>query len=134
MTASPSIYRRLVVFCTLMLALVSATSAQQTSTKRPLTHNDYDSWKSIQSQKLSRDGKFLAYALTPEDGDAELVVHNLATGTEWRSGIGTRAAQTATDDETGVAAAPAAGAQAPQIFFTHDARFVAFKINPSKAD
>jgi dipeptidyl aminopeptidase/acylaminoacyl peptidase len=124
----------LVVFCTLILALVSVTSAQQTATKRPLTHNDYDSWKSIQSQKLSREGKFLAYALTPEDGDAELVVHNLATGTEWRSGIGTRAAQTATADETGVAAAPAAGAQAPQIFFTHDARFVAFKIDPSKAD
>src|SRR5215831_5015623 len=117
------IRRQVGVFCILIVALVSVTTAQQNATKRSLTHNDYDSWKSIQSPKLSRDGKFLAYALTPQDGDGELVVRNLVTGAEWRSGIGTRVTQAATDDETGVATAPA-GAQGPEIFFTHDARFV----------
>src|SRR5215831_670356 len=107
------IRRQVGVFCILIVALVSVTSAQQDATKRSLTHNDYDSWKSMQSPKLSRDGKFLAYALTPQDGDAELVVRNIATGAEWREGIGTRQAQTNTDDETGVATAPA-GAQGPE--------------------
>src|SRR5207244_248390 len=69
-------YRRKIqmVICVLLIALVSVASAQErtTATKRALTHNDYDSWKSIQSQKLSRDGKFLVYALTPQDGDGEL--------------------------------------------------------------
>ncbi|HKC84734.1 MAG TPA: hypothetical protein VKG02_02095, partial [Blastocatellia bacterium] len=43
-----------------------ATKAQQSSSiqaggrataKRPLTHQDYDAWRSIQGQTISRDGK-----------------------------------------------------------------------------
>src|SRR5580704_5228501 len=56
--------------------------------KRPLSHKDYDSWRHIQDQRLSDDGKFLAYALFPQEGDGELVVLNLATGKEWRQPIG----------------------------------------------
>ena len=47
---------------------------------RPITHDAYDGWKSIQGVTLSRDGAWLAYALTPQDGDGELVVRHLATG------------------------------------------------------
>src|SRR5215472_17637347 len=122
------------VFFVLIVALVSVTSAQQSATKRSLTHNDYDSWKSIQAPRLSRDGKFLAYALTPQDGDGELVVRNLASGVEWRHAIGTRPAQTNTDDETGAAIPQTAEVQAPLIFFTADAKFVVFQIRPAKAD
>ncbi len=51
---------------------------------RPITHDAYDSWKSIQGVTLSRDGAWLAYTLAPQDGDGELVVRNLATGKESR--------------------------------------------------
>src|SRR2546426_6035132 len=53
--------------------------AQQatTATKRPLTHQDYDSWRSIQAPQISRDGRFVAYAFMPEDGDGEVVVRNV---------------------------------------------------------
>src|SRR5260370_25902867 len=64
-------------------------SAGQTSThKKPVTHDVYDSWKSIQGTKLSRDGVWLAYALTPQDGDGELVVRNLKTNAEIRAARG----------------------------------------------
>ena len=44
--------------------------------------------------KLSADGTWLAYALTPQDGDGELVVRNLKTNAEIRariSGLGSSA-------------------------------------------
>jgi hypothetical protein len=57
---------------------------QQTPTKRPLRHQDYDSWRSIQAPQISRDGKFVAYAFMAQDGDSEIVARNVATGAEWR--------------------------------------------------
>ncbi len=69
---------------TLTLLLVCPLVAQ----KRPLTHNDYDSWRHIQNQQLSNDGHYLAYALFPQQGDGELIVRDLVTGKELRQPIG----------------------------------------------
>jgi dienelactone hydrolase len=59
--------------------------AQPAPHKKPITHDVYDGWKSIQGTKLSRDGVWLAYALVPQDGDGELVVRNLKTDVEYRA-------------------------------------------------
>ncbi len=56
--------------------------------KRPLTPDDYDSWRHIQNQALSNDGHYLAYALFPQQGDGELVLRDLKTGKEIRQPIG----------------------------------------------
>src|SRR6516162_3729559 len=87
-------------------------SAQSVPLKRPITHADYDSWRSIQGQQLSRDGKFLAYTLVPQEGDGEQVVRNLNTGVEWRYNVGSRSAPS---DRPPAAAAPTrrGGATAP---------------------
>ncbi len=100
--------------------------------KRPLTHRDYDSWRSIQGPTLSRDGKFLAYALVPQDGDGEFVVRNLATGTEWRSPRGSR-----TEPATAPGGRPNRegrfGGAGSRTAFTADGRAVLFTIAPTKA-
>ena len=44
MNLKRSVNRRLISFFVLMLALATVTAAQ---TKRSITHNDYDSWKSM---------------------------------------------------------------------------------------
>ena len=94
-------FRQLLLVSCIIAALLSGRAvAQQTAKKRPITHNDYDSWRTIQSPQLSRDGKYVAYSLTPEDGDGEVVVRNLTTGVEWRYGVGARQTQT-TDEEEG---------------------------------
>jgi len=109
---------------------------QQPSVKRPLTHLDYDSWLSIQSPQLSPDGKFIAYALIPLDGDGEMIVRNLVTGVEWRYSRGWRPPLPMPDSGDPAAA---------QFFvdqrirltrstFTADNRFVIFTIEPNKAD
>ena len=99
----------LLVSCILVLALSDRAVAQQTAKKRQIAHSDYDSWRTIQSPQLSRDGKYVAYSLTPEDGDGEIVVRNLTTGVEWRYGVGARQTQTADEEEGG------AGAGAPPL-------------------
>jgi hypothetical protein len=50
----------------------------------PLDYKAYDGWSAIRTPKLSDDGKQLAYALTPEDGDPTLVVRDIDAGTERR--------------------------------------------------
>jgi dipeptidyl aminopeptidase/acylaminoacyl peptidase len=131
----------LLIVCALGLTFANygpATKAQQTrgqaTAKRPLTHQDYDGWRSIQGQTISRDGKFIAYALIPQDGDGEVVIRNLATGVEWRHGRGWRPpAPPPGGDETGEPAALAAG-RTSRVSFTADTRFAAFTIEPNKDD
>jgi dipeptidyl aminopeptidase/acylaminoacyl peptidase len=70
------------------IALALVLVCPLAAAKRPLTHADYDGWRHIQNQQLSNDGHFLAYAVFPEEGDGELVVRNLITGTEIRQPVG----------------------------------------------
>ena len=60
--------------------LVNAPLAASAQQKMPLDHDAYAIWNRIQDEELSRDGNWLAYRLVPGDGDATLVVENLADG------------------------------------------------------
>jgi len=120
-----------------------AAKAQQSSSiqaggraaaKHPLTHQDYDGWRSIQGQTISRDGKFIAYALIPQDGDGEIVVRNLATGVEWRYGRGWRPPTPAPDGDETPGPALAQAGRASRVHFTADSRLAAFTIEPNKDD
>jgi len=69
-----------------LLCLVVPSHAQTAAAqKKVVTHDVYDSWKSIQGTKISPDGVWVAYALTPQEGDGELVVRNLKTNAEIRA-------------------------------------------------
>jgi dipeptidyl aminopeptidase/acylaminoacyl peptidase len=127
-----AVWKKLTVLCSLAL-LVSTAFAQQAAKKRPLTHNDYDSWRAIQGQSLSRDGKFVAYALVPQDGDGEVVVRNLATGAEWRA---PRGAAPVNPPQRSPEAEPALGPPpfAGRPVFTADSRFLVFQIQPTRAE
>src|SRR6185503_14543208 len=123
--------RKIIVLHLLAVLAVASAVAQQPGSKRPLTHSDYDNWRAIQGPALSRDGKFVAYALVPEDGDGEIVVRNLATGAEWRHIRGAQPTRQA--DPTGeLPAGPPVFVGRPS--FTADGRFVVFSILPTKAE
>lgn len=111
-------------------------ATRQAAAKRALTHQDYDSWRSIQSPQLSRDGKFLAYAAIPQDGDGEIIVRNLTTGAEWRHPRGWRPPTPPPDTADPAAAqnAFAALGRAARPFLTADSKYVVFTIEPAKAD
>ena len=125
--------------CLIYPALSSAqqgAAKQQAVAKRALTHADYDAWRGIQGQSLSRDGKFLAYAAVPQDGDAEIIVRNLASGAEFRHGKGWRPPTPPPDNpEAGPGPGAGFGALAgARVRFTADSKFAIFTIEPNKAD
>jgi dipeptidyl aminopeptidase/acylaminoacyl peptidase len=113
-----------------LLAALLLPSAMAQSGKRPLTHKDYDAWRSIVSQRLSFDGKYVAYGLFPQEGDGEIVIRELAGGREIRQPAGARPAP----------AAPTPGEETPaeprgiSIAFSADSRTVVFSTFPAKAD
>jgi len=123
--------------CVIALLATSLAHAygQETSSKRALAHRDYDSWHSIQSPQISRDGKFIAYAFMAQDGDSEVVVRNLASGNEWRAPRGYRPPVPPPDDPAAnVAEILAAQGRLVRPAITADSRFVVFSIEPAKAD
>src|SRR5262245_33346267 len=141
---TPTVWQRSAsLLCTLALlasvvgfspVAVVQSLAQQT-TKRPLTHQDYDSWRSIQAPQISRDGKFVAYAYQPQEGDGEVVVRNLGSGAEWRANRGYRPPAVPPDDPgANVAEFQANQARLVRPVFTADSHFLVFNIEPAKAD
>ncbi|HKS10294.1 MAG TPA: prolyl oligopeptidase family serine peptidase [Pyrinomonadaceae bacterium] len=113
----------------------AARPAQTPATKRALTHQDYDSWRSILAQQVSRDGKFVAYAYVPQDGDGEIVVRNLATGVDWRAPRGYRPPAPPPDDPgTNIAEFQAELARLLRPVFTADSKFLVFSTEPTKAE
>ena len=136
--------RSVALFCAIALSATMLSSiprhvaAQQpspASAKRPITHQDYDSWRSILATQVSRDGKFVAYAYVPQDGDGEIVVRNIATGVDWRAPRGYRPPVPPPDDPgANIAEFQAEQARLLRPVFTADSRFVVFSIEPAKAE
>jgi dipeptidyl aminopeptidase/acylaminoacyl peptidase len=100
---------RIAVLVALVLPLAFA-GGTPAATKKPITYDVYDSWRSIQGTQLSRDGQWLVYALTPQDGDGELVALNLKANKEYRAARGRGAV------------------------LTVDGKFLVFTIAPVKAE
>ncbi len=101
------------------------------NTKRPLTHQDYGSWRSIHSQTLSRDGHYLAYALFPQEGDGELVVRDLVTGKESREAVGEQPAPLRPDPLS--EEPPTPKPRSISLSFTGDVKYAVFSTFPSHA-
>src|SRR6476661_2426974 len=97
--------------------------------KRPLNHHDYDGWRAIVGQRLSPDGKFLAYGVFPQEGDGEIVIRNLVTGKEQHEPGGMRPAPVpAAAAEEG----PPPEARGVTIAFSANSRTVVFSTFPPK--
>lgn len=56
------------------LLLVSSCVFAQ---KRPLQHADYDTWNAITETKITSNGYWVAYLLSPQDGDNKLILYPL---------------------------------------------------------
>ncbi len=74
----------LVMFVAMVSFSAAPVSAQMGAEKGPLTHDDYDAWKRIQGQRISPNGEWVAYSAVPQEGDGELIVRHVESGTEYR--------------------------------------------------
>lgn len=91
------------VFLAVLVLISIRTSAQ---TKKPLDHSVYDGWKSVGERMISNDGKYMLYAVNPQEGDGELVIQS-ASG-QYKKVI----------------------ARGYGAVITEDSRYVVFKIRP----
>ncbi|HEY8470339.1 MAG TPA: prolyl oligopeptidase family serine peptidase [Longimicrobiales bacterium] len=95
----------------LVVLLASSSAAGQTAAKKALDHSDYDLWYRITGPALAADGSAALYGLASEASDPVLVVQRLAAG----------------------AAEPVRIERGEGGTFSHDGRFVVFRLKPSKA-
>ncbi len=105
----------------MLLILSQGIAAQDTKSKQPLTHDVYDSWRSIESPVISADAHWILYIETPQKGEAELVIVNVQDGERYRHAVGFTGEDT--DAERAAAAA-----------FTFDSRHVVFLISPTQEE
>ena len=59
-----------------IICFIANLSAQ----KPPLDHSVYDTWKTLGSSNLSKDGAWVTYTVNPQQGDGWLYIHNVKTG------------------------------------------------------
>ncbi|NOZ60375.1 MAG: S9 family peptidase [Calditrichaeota bacterium] len=105
----------------LFMLLATIFSPLKAIDKKPLTHDVYDTWKSIQRPQISPDGKWILYLETPQKGDAFLVVKNVDSGKTFRQLVGFSG--------DGTSAHTAAKPK-----FNYEATHVVFMISHSKAE
>lgn len=63
-----------------MAAMIILCSILIAQSKKPLDHSVYADWKTIQSSKISNDGKWSVYLVNPARGDENLYLVNLDNG------------------------------------------------------
>ena len=107
-----------------------AASAQ--SGGRALELKDLLGWKSTRSPVLSNDGRYLAFIVAPNEGDAEVVVRSTAAGgKEWRFPAGEPPAP------VGGGGPPGGGGATPvnaALSISGNSRWVAYLVYPKAAD
>ena len=98
--------RKLLLLAALCGTGLMQAQAQQQTAKKPLTHDVYDSWKSVQGEKISHNGQYVLYNVNPQEGDGELIIRNYINNASKQYSRGGRAE------------------------FTNDSRYAIFEIKP----
>jgi len=73
---------------TLSLPARAGQEVAKPSSPRPIEIKDILAWKSISSARISPDGRWFAYSLTPNEGNSELVIKEVDGTREYRFNLG----------------------------------------------
>jgi len=102
----------------------SGPAASAPATLKQLDPGDLTFWKNLRFTALSTDGKWFAYQLAPNEGDAEVIVRPTAEGEERRFKIG----------EPPAAGGGFGGGGNTSVVISDDAKWLAFFKYPTAAD
>lgn len=58
----------------LILFLFWSSALSIAQEKRSLTHQDYDGWETVSSEKISKSGQWIGYNVNPQEGDGRLEI------------------------------------------------------------
>ena len=59
---------------------ISFLGFSQENSKKLIDHTVFESWKTIKSQKISDDGKWITYEINPAKGDGKLFLYDVSNG------------------------------------------------------
>jgi len=109
--------------------LVVPSARADEGTQRAIQLPDILAWKRIQTPVVSGDGQWLAYKLTPGEGNSEVVIRNLKDGKEQRFPIGELPRADGNGGGRG------GGPVAPRdLAISEDSKWAAFLVYPSAKD
>ena len=108
----------------------TATAPAQ-AVKKSVELDDIIAWKSIGTTALSNNGEWFAYRVAPQEGDAELIVRNVASGKETKFNLGEVGAPGGGGGRGG--GGPEGGGGAG-LSFSDDSKWIAFNTNPARAE
>ncbi len=91
---------------------------------RQMAIADLRGWKSIRGPAVSPNGKWLAYQLAPNDGDAVVVIRATSDTTEWRFPVG----------DAGAGGGGGRGGPSGAVTISGDSKWAMFMIQPTKAE
>lgn len=104
------------------------------SVGRQLTLNDLLTWKQIRTPGVSNDGRWFAYIVGPNEGDAEVVIRGTQAGAkEWRFPVGDQAAAQRAASGGGGGGGGGQGGGPAALGISGNNKWVAFLIYPSSA-
>jgi hypothetical protein len=89
-----------------LFAVAAALAADDIEAKRHLEHTDYAKWNKLGSFNISDDGRWVSYSIQPGEGDATLMLREVASDREYSVVRGTG------------------------LRFTHDSQFALFTVEP----
>lgn len=58
------------------LLLLAGAMQQGYAQKKPLTHDVYDQWQGISERKISENGEWIVYTVSPQEGDGQLTIQS----------------------------------------------------------
>ncbi len=100
-------------------AISVPTSGASDDPKRPLELADVVAWKDIRHPSVSNDGRWFAYQLAPDEGDAEVVIRHTSSEKELRFPIG----EPPRPQRRGPDTAPS-----KEVVFSEDSRWLGFTV------
>ena len=98
--------------------------------KKTIGIDEITAWKNIGTTALSNNGEWFAYRVAPQEGDAELVVKNIATGKETKFPLGEVGAPAG----GGSGWSPGRSSAARSLAFSDDSKWIAFNTSPARAE
>ncbi len=93
-----------------------AAAPEGAATKPAIAITDILAWKTLNSPVVSEDGRWLAYRVSPTEGDSEVIVRQLQGDKEYRFGCGDT------------------GRLGGDLAFSEDGKWVAFSVYPTKKE
>lgn len=125
---SPFLAAALLLGAAVLSPCVPAVGAQQPAgPTKQMSIADLRAWKSIRGPSVSPDGKWLAYELAPNDGDATVVIRSTTGDTQWTFPVGDASSG-------GRGAGGGRGGPSGAVTISADSKWAMFNVAPGKAE